>query len=169
MAWPCRPGAVGKGWWWRSGAVAARGDRMIQPRRAPLVALDLPDPCVCVSLARRRGRGVRLLPSSLCPSHPMGLVPSGDIWDRINLQLILGGMRSAWGAWTGFNFSAEFRRNFGFFSFPLVTGIRNFGIFRYISFQNSINFVQNPPKSTEISERNFVSAKHRDFIGKRNG
>ena len=35
-----------------------------------------------------------------------------------------------------FNFSAKFRRNFGFFSFPLVTGIRNFGIFRYISFQN---------------------------------
>ena len=34
----------------------------------------------------------------------------------------------------GFNFSVEFRRNSGFFSFPLVTGKRNFGIFRYISF-----------------------------------
>ena len=66
-----------------------------------------------------------------------------------------------------------FRRNFAeisiFFSFPLVTGIRNFGIFRYISFQNS-KFNKFRPKSTEISERNFVSAKHqRDFIGKRNG
>ena len=69
---------------------------------------------------------------------------------------------------TGFIFSAEFRRNFGFFSFPLVTGIRNFGIFRYISFQNS-KFNKFRPKSTEISEQNFVSAKHRDFIGKRNG
>ena len=31
----------------------------------------------------------------------MDLVPSGDIWDRINLQLILGGMRSAWGRGRG--------------------------------------------------------------------
>ena len=58
------------------------------------------------------------------------------------------------GVLAGFNFSAEFRRNFGFFSFPLVTGIRNFDIFQYISFQNSTNFVQNPPKSAEIY-RNF--------------
>ena len=46
-----------------------------------------------------------------------------------------------------------FRRNFAeisvFFSFPLVTGIRNFGIFRYISFQNS-KFNKFRPKSTEI-------------------
>ena len=58
----------------------------------------------CVSLARRRV-GARLLPSSFCPSHPMGLVPSGDIWDRINLQLILGvgrgprTMKRAHGPW----------------------------------------------------------------------
>ena len=49
----------------------------------------------------------------------------------------------------GFNFSAEFRRNFGFFSFPLVTGIRNFGIFRYIPFSNS-KFNKFRPKFTEI-------------------
>jgi len=46
-----------------------------------------------------------------------------------------------------------FRRNFAeisvFFPFPLVTGIRNFGIFRYISFQNS-KFNKFRPKSTEI-------------------
>ena len=46
-----------------------------------------------------------------------------------------------------------FRRNFAeisvFFPFPLVTGIRNFGIFRYISFQNS-KFNKFRPKSIEI-------------------
>ena len=46
-----------------------------------------------------------------------------------------------------------FRRNFAeisiFFSFPLVTGIRNFAIFRYILFQNS-KFNKFRPKSTEI-------------------
>ena len=59
---------------------------------------------------------------------------------------------------TGRRQGLTFRRNFAeildFFPFPLVTGIRNFGIFRYISFQNSTNFVQNPSKSTEIY-RNF--------------
>ena len=43
--------------------------------------------------------------------------------------------------------------NFGeiseIFSFPLVTGIRNFGIFRYISFSNS-KFNKFRPKFNEI-------------------
>ena len=52
-----------------------------------------------------------------------------------------------WGA--GFNFSVEFRRNSGFFLFPLVTGKRNFGIFRYILFSNS-KFNKFRSKFTEI-------------------
>ena len=40
------------------------------------------------------------------------------------------------GARSGFNFSVEFRRNFGVFLFSLVIGKRNFGIFRHFSFSN---------------------------------
>ena len=72
----------------------------------------------------------------------------------------------------------KFRRNFAEIrrkiSFSLVTGKKNFGIFRKISFENS-KFKKFRPKVTEIrrnlpiSERNFVSAKHRDLQRKRNG
>ena len=38
--------------------------------------------------------------------------------------------------WSGFNFSVKFCRNFGYFSFPLVTGKWNSGTFRHFSFSN---------------------------------
>ena len=47
---------------------------------------------------------------------------------------------------TGVNNFGEILENF---SFPLVTGIRNFGIFRYISFSNS-KFNKFRPKFNEI-------------------
>ena len=69
----------------------------------------------------------------------------------------------------------KFRRNFAEIrrkiSFSLLTGKKNsvfFGKFR-LKIQNSKKFGQNSPKFTEISERNFVSAKHRDLQRKRNG
>ena len=68
----------------------------------------------------------------------------------------------------------KFRRNFTEIrrkiSFSLVTGKKIsifFGKF-HLKIQNSKKFGQNLPKFAEIY-RNFVSAKHRDFIGKRNG
>jgi len=64
----------------------------------------------------------------------------------------------------GFNFSAKFRRNFGFFSFPLVTGIRNFGIFRYISFQNS-KFNKIHPKFAEIHQNSGTEFRFRRSPG----
>ena len=65
----------------------------------------------------------------------------------------------------------KFRRNFAEIrrkiSFSLVTGEKNFGIFRKISFENS-KFKKIQSKFAEIY-RNFVSAKHRDLQRKRNG
>ena len=67
------------------------------------------------------------------------------VWMK-SFGLFPGGCCACWQGLT-------FRRNFAeisvFFPFPLVTGIRNFGIFRYISFQNS-KFNKFRPKSTEI-------------------
>jgi len=76
---------------------------------------------------------------------------------------------------SGLTISAKFRRNFGKF---FVSASYRDSKFRYFSKnfvfkfkiqQISIEIHRNSPKFTEISERNFVSAKHRDFIGKRNG
>jgi len=75
----------------------------------------------------------------------------------------------------GFNFSAKFRRNFGFFS---VSASYRDPKFRYFSIyfvskfkiqQISSKIHRNSPKFTEIPERNSVSADHRDSTEKRNG
>jgi len=69
----------------------------------------------------------------------------------------------------------EFRRNSVFF---FVSASYREKKFRYFSIyfvfkfkiqQISTKIQRNSSKFTEISFRNFVSAKHRDFIGKRNG
>ena len=86
----------------------------------------------------------------------------------------------------GLTISAKFRRNFGKFSVSASyrdPKFRYFSVYFVFKFKiqqisteiqrNSPKFTEilerNSPKFTEILERNFVSAKHRDFIGKRNG
>ena len=75
----------------------------------------------------------------------------------------------------GLTISAKFRRNFGKF---FVSASYRDSKFRYFSVyfvfkfkiqQISTEIQRNSPKFTEISERNSVSAKHRDLTGKRNG
>jgi len=75
----------------------------------------------------------------------------------------------------GLTISAKFRRNFGNF---FVSASYRDSKFRYFSVyfvfkfkiqQISTEIQRNSPKFTEISERNSVSAKHRNLTGKRNG
>jgi len=68
----------------------------------------------------------------------------------------------------GFNFLAEFRRNFSFFFVSASywdPKFRYFSIYFVSKFkiqQISSEIYRNSPKFTEIPERNSVSADHRD-------
>ena len=75
----------------------------------------------------------------------------------------------------GLTISAKFRRNFGKFSVSASyrdSKFRYFSVYFVFKFkiqQISTEIQRNSPKFTEISERNSVSAKHRDLTGKQNG
>jgi hypothetical protein len=75
----------------------------------------------------------------------------------------------------GLTISAKFRRNFGKFFVsasyrdPKFRYFSVYFIFKFKIQQISTEIQRNSPKFTEISERNSVSAKHRDLTGKRNG
>ena len=75
----------------------------------------------------------------------------------------------------GLTISAKFRRNFGKFFVsasyrdPKFRYFSVYFVFKFKIQQISTEIQRNSPKFTEISERNFVSGKHRDLTGKRNG
>jgi len=97
--------------------------------------------------------------------------PFASISHKLRHGLIRGNIPSS----AGLTISAKFRRNFGNF---FVSASYRDSKFRYFSVyfvfkfkiqQISTEIQRNSPKFTEISERNSVSAKHRDLTGKRNG
>ena len=115
---------------------------------------------------RARARVVRACAPSKFPARPPADVARHPQLDRaeVNAPPAFSNPHPTQGLKFRRNFT-EIRRKI---SFSLVTGKKNFGIFRKISFENS-KFKKFRPKFTEISERNFVSAKHRDLQRKRNG
>ena len=120
-----------------------------------------------------------LLGAVLAPWCPLStLLRCAAALKRLNSKLLAAGPSIGLLAAVsrpGLTISAKFRRNFGKF---FVSASYRDSKFRYFSVyfvfkfkiqQISTEIQRNSPKFTEISERNSVSAKHRDLTGKRNG